>query len=107
MNYTIKLDSTSATILTRPDVYLHFGHLDFDTVWNADKGRHESVRGVDSFYGGMGEGTKYNTWQDAILASLYDAYQVYDGFNTGDTFVAEYLGQTANFVCDGVHVRPL
>jgi hypothetical protein len=107
MNYTVKLDAKGAEIVSLPDVYLHFGHHDFDIVWNEETKRQDVVRGVDVFFGGMGEGSKYGTWQDAIHASLYDAFQVSEELKDGDTFVAEYRGEVARFACDGIHVVKL
>lgn len=110
MNYTVKLTEETenyaeANIVELPDVYLHFGHLNFATVWNKETGRHESVQGVDTFYGSnIGEGQSFDNWQDAIYASLYDAYQVDENLKDGDTFVVEYRGQVARFACDGIHV---
>lgn len=107
MNYIVKLTGGSygvAEIVGLPDVYLHFAHHGFDIVWNKETKRQDVVRGVNVFFGGMGEGSKFETWQDAIHASLYDAYQVDENLKEGDTFVAEYLGETARFACESVHV---
>lgn len=108
MNYTVKLtsikNSAEAHIVEFPEVYLHFGHHDFKVVWNKETGRHDVVKGVDQFYGGSGEGHSFDTWQDAIHASLYDAFQVYAELKDGDTFKVEYRGESARFRCSGVHV---
>ncbi len=106
MNYTVKLDDKGAQIVELPEIYLHFAHHDFRIVWSPKTKRHDSVKGLDTYYGGMGEGSSFDTWQDAIHTSLYDAYQVYEGLNDGDTLTAEYLDQTALFRCEGVHVVP-
>lgn len=112
MNYTVKITENAtnyaqADIVELPDVYLHFGHLNFRNVRNAKTGRYDSVKGVDRFFGGMGEGSEFETWQDAIHTSLYDAYQCYDELKEGDTFLTEYRGGTKLFRCDGVHVIPV
>jgi hypothetical protein len=110
MEYTVKITEETvnyaeAEVVGLPDVYLHFGHLNFKTVWNKETGRHESLKGVDTFYGGnTGEGSAFETWQDAIHSSLYDAFQVHEEFKDGDTFVVLYRGESARFRCDGVHV---
>lgn len=110
MKYTVKITEATtnyaeAEIVGLPDVYIHFGHLNFKTVWNKETGRHEIRKGVDTFYGGnIGEGHTFETWQDAIHSSLYDAFQVYEELKDGDTFVAEYRGDVAQFTCAGVHV---
>jgi len=92
------------TITEHPEVYLHFGHHTFSIEWDESTRRQISVEGKPTFYGGMGEGSTFDTWQDAVLASLYDAYQVNDCFHDGDMFLAEYLGERQFFVCQGVHV---
>lgn len=104
MNYTVKLTKDSAEIVGLPDVYLHFAHLRFSTVWDSIKGRHVVDHNVSSYYGGMGEGSKFDNWQDAIHSSLYDAFQVEEAFHDGDVFMVRYYGKVANFRCDGVHV---
>lgn len=105
MNYNVKLTKDSAEVLEFPNVYLHFGHLEFATVWNKEKGRHETDHTQHTYYGGnVGEGSRHKTWQDAIHASLYDYFQYGEEFHDGDTFMVEYLGWTALFRCDGVHV---
>jgi hypothetical protein len=105
MNYTVKLTKDSAEVLEFPHVYLHFGHLDFATVWNKETGRHDIDRTVHTFYGSnIGEGQSFKTWQDAIHASLYDYFQYGEEFHPGDTFTVEYLGEQARFVCEGFHV---
>ena len=96
--------ASAASIEGREDVYIHFAHHYFDIVCNEETRRQESVHGVNKFFGGMGEGSTFDSWQDALLVSLYDAYQVYEGFADGDTFVAEYFGQVCRFRCTGVHV---
>lgn len=107
MNYTVKLTGGAhggAEIVGLPDVYLHFASLDFDIVWNLTTRTQDVVRGVNVFFGGMGEGSKFDTWQAALLSSLYDAYQVRDELKNGDTFTAEFNGETAHFACEGIHV---
>jgi hypothetical protein len=103
MDYQVILTENSAKIDGRPDVYLHFAKHDFRTVWNPETGRHDIVKNLPTFFGGMGEGREYDTWQNAILASLYDCYQVED-FKTFDTFTVEFEGETAIFECIGFHV---
>lgn len=69
MNYTVKLTGGtygSAEIVGLPDVYLQFAHHDFAIVWNPETRTQDVVRGVDTFFGGMGEGNSFKTWQDAI-----------------------------------------
>jgi hypothetical protein len=115
MHYQIQIErtnskndlATGAEIIGRPDVYLHFAHHDFDIVWNGKSGpefKQEVIRGVNKFFGGMGEGSTFDRWQDALLVSLYDMYQVTDGFKDGDTFSADYRGDTQTFQCCGCHV---
>lgn len=106
-NYTVKLTKDSAEIVGLPDVYLHFAHHDYNTVWNGATQRHEVDHNANAYFGGCGEGRKLPTWQDAIHCSLYDAFQIEDCIKDGDTFSAEYNGQTANFVCEGFHVLPV
>lgn len=104
MNYTVKLTKDSAEVLEFPHVYLHFAHHDFTYVWNKETGRSERSS-VDTFYGSnVGEGQTFQSWRDAIHASLYDYFQYGEEFHDGDTFTVEYLGETARFTCDGVHV---
>jgi len=121
MNYNIKIETTKdarcpareAVVegLLSTDIFgedcrtlLHFAHHTFDIVWNEVERRQVTVNGVNKFFGGMGEGSTFSTWQQAILSSLYDLYQVSDNLKDGDTFTATYLGETATFICDGVHV---
>jgi hypothetical protein len=105
MNYNVKLCEDSATVIEFPDVYLHFAHHDFATVWNKETGRHETDHTQHTYYGGnVGEGSSHKTWQDAIHASLYDYFQYGEEFHDGDTFTVEYLGQTQRFLCDNPHV---
>ena len=104
MEHTIEINADHAEISKLPEVYLHFTHFPFAIVWNAKTRTQDVVRGVGTFYGGMGEGSRFDTWRDAIHSSLYDAFQVYEELKDGDTFVAEYLGETARFACEGVHV---
>lgn len=101
--YTADGNYQSASIVGLPDIYLHFAHHNYNYVWNPKTKTQDRVD-EDVFFGGMGEGSKFKTWQDAILCSLYDAYQCYDGLNDGDTFEVEYLGEVAHFACEGVHV---
>ena len=95
--------ASAASIVGRPDVYIHFAHHDYDYVWNEETKRDDRIS-TNKFFGGMGEGSSFDNWQDALLTSLYDMYQVYEGFADGDTFAAEYFGQKAIFKCQGVHV---
>lgn len=95
--------ASAASVAERPDVYIHFANHGFDYVWNEETKRQERVE-REKYFGGMGEGSTFDTWEDALQASLYDMYQVYEGFQNGDTFIAEYFGQKRTFVCDGVHV---
>lgn len=81
---------------------LHFGHLVSD--WSDDYPAKKLAQSVHKFYGGMGEGAEFETWQDAVHASLYDAFQVYSELKNGDTFIAVYQDEIAKFVCQGVHV---
>jgi hypothetical protein len=105
-NYTIKLTSHDAKVVGLPDVYLHFAHLTFATVWNSETKRQDIVHGINTFYGGMGEGQQFKTWQEAIHVSLYDYYQCGEEFHDGDTFTVQFQDEQAVFICDGVHVMP-
>ena len=105
--YEVNLTEDDATIVGRPDVYLHFAHHDFDIVWNEETKRQDVAQGVHTYYGGMGEGASFSTWSDAVLASLYDAYQVYEGFHSGDIFSVTYHKDRRYFLCDGCHVVSL
>ena len=96
--------ASGASVKELPDLYIHFAHHDFDVVWNEETKRQESVSGVNKFFGGVGEGSAYKTWQEAIHVSLYDAYQVSDQLHEGDTFTAQYAGETARFRCVSFHV---
>lgn len=100
----VLLDTNCGLRLQTHELVVYFGHLDFDIVWNPITRTQDTIRGVDRYFGGMGEGQSYKVWQHALLASLYDAYQVYDEFNDGDTFTCTYNGETVRFICDGVHV---
>lgn len=105
MNYTVRLTTDSAEVIGLPDVYLHFAHHDFKIVWNPETKRQDVVRPANTFYGSnVGEGQTYDTWQEAIHASLYDYFQYGEEFHDGDTLTVEYLGNIAHFACDGVHV---
>jgi hypothetical protein len=112
MNYTVRIQTRDdksapakgAEIIELPNIYLHFAHHTFDIVWNKKTERQDVVHGITKFFGGMGEGSTFKKWQDAIHASLYDAYQVYEELKEGDTFTVTYRGKTAFFRCDGVHV---
>jgi hypothetical protein len=110
MNYhiTIELDERTklacdASIAELPEAYIHFAHHDFTYEWNP-KTRSEERLSVDTFFGGMGEGRSYSRWQDALLGSLYDLFQVDENLIKGDTFTATYLGETETFLCYSVHV---
>lgn len=97
--------AAAASISELPNAYIHFAHHDFDIAWNERARRQEVVRGVNKFFGGMGEGSSFDTWQRALLSSLYDLYQVTEGLHEGDTFEATYRGVTEVFRCVGVHVE--
>lgn len=106
--YTKDGDRQHATIPGLPDIYIHFVHHNYDIVWNPETKNQEIVYGVDKYFGGqMGEGGSYKTWQEALLASLYDLYQCEDGFKEGDFFVATYEGVTEWFECTGCEVIPV
>lgn len=62
--YTDDGNYQSASIVGLPNVYLHFGYHNYDIVWNPKTRNQETVEGVDVFFGGMGEGSKFKTWQD-------------------------------------------
>lgn len=104
MDYKVMVTAKGAQIVGLPDVYLHFAHHDFRIARTYGQ---EILHGVHTFYGGMGEGSSFDKWQDAIHTSLYDAFQVYDELKDGDTFTAQYLGDIAWFECQGVHVVPI
>jgi hypothetical protein len=88
----------------REDESVHFAHHDFAIEWSEQTQRQEVLHGVHRFFGGMGEGNSYDSWKDALLASLYDLYQTHDDLEDGDVFVATYLGETVEFRCEGIHV---
>ena len=73
------------------DLTLHFCHLalEFDEQPPHSPNKH------DKFYGGEGEGRSFNNWQDAILCSLYDHYQVNDNLHEGDEFECTYRGKVS------------
>lgn len=95
--------ASGAWIKELPDLYIHFAHHDYSWEWNPAT-KQEERKSVNKFFGGMGEGSTCNTWQDALLLSLYDAYQVSDQLHEGDTFTAQYAGETARFRCVSFHV---
>jgi len=103
-NYTLEIKAGHAQIVEMPTAFLYFSQHDFKTVWNKTTGRHDVVRGVNTFYGGMGEGSSFDRWQDALHASLYDLYQTHSDIHDGSTFTATYMGETQVYRCDGVHV---
>lgn len=83
---------------------LHFGHHDFRYIWDSVAKRDVKTN-QHTFYGGMGEGSEFDNWQDAVLASLYDAFQVYDELKDGDEFIATYNDETRRFRCvEKIHV---
>jgi hypothetical protein len=86
------------------DESISFAHHDFEIVWSDKTDRQEVVQGIHRFYGGMGEGSSYEKWTDAMLASLYDLYQTHGHLKEGDVFEATYLGERVEFRCEGVHV---
>ena len=96
--------ASGAHIVELPEVYLHFAHHTFSVEWNETTRRHETIEGKAVFYGGCGEGRTFDTWQEAIHSSLYDLYQYTPELTEGDTFQVTYLGETAYFACEGVHV---
>ena len=89
----------------RQNVYLHFAHHTFATEWN-EKTQRQDIVDRHTFYGGMGEGSTFDTWQRAILSSLYDEYQTNGEMKEGDEFEVTYLGETATFQCVSFHVVP-
>lgn len=101
MNYTVKLTDKAATIEALPSIYLHFAHLDFALSQDYEQ---RIIRGVNRYFGGMGEGLEFDNWQDAIHSSLYDAFQVHDELHDSDTFTVKYNGEICEFACEGVHV---
>lgn len=104
MTYTVTVTNNSATIDQLPNEYLHFGHHDFAIVWNEETNSQDVVHGKHTFYGGIGEGSIFDNWQDAIHASLYDLFQVSDNIHDGDRFVVTYNDSTQEYVCSGFHV---
>lgn len=104
--YVLGLQSTTWDIDKDEDVpvadtWIHFGHLVLTTT---DSYPVQQVPPYHKYYGGMGEGSSFNTWHGALLVSLYDLFQTHDKLHDGDTFTATYNGETKTYACDGVHV---
>jgi hypothetical protein len=111
MNYHIKIELDPKTNLARgaeivelPKLHVHFSHHDYDIVYNQTTHRQDIIRGQHKFFGGMGMGHGHRTWQEALLSSLYDLYQVSNQLYEGDTFEATYLGRTQVYRCVSFHV---
>ena len=118
MNYSLQLNpngessyhefspSFPSEFMPEVPAAVYFAHHDFSVEYNEETGRQDIVRGKETFFGGNGEGRKFDNWIDAIHVSLYDFYQCDPTIKEGDTITVKYKDETKVFIAKGVHILP-